>query len=142
LKPTGLLNMDPALASIVEANARLLRYVACEDPTCTANHSAELKAQLNAVCERALQDLMPAVHVRGQQQATDVGAFMRFLMRSIDLRERLSILERAHETDALLACARAPNLPPRPTRLPACDHLPVVLAHLGAPALPITSASA
>ena len=128
--------MDPRLTQIMEANTRLLRH---EADFADAQLMASLRAELDEQCERALADLVPAAGAGGgQQRVPEVATFIRYLLRNMDLRERVDMLGRAAEVSQFLAhSARARQHHLRTTAaIPgAGDHvasqLPVVLARLG-----------
>jgi len=126
--------MDPALDDIVQANARLLRYGHDDEQARLA------REELNAACERALQSLVPAAggaapalaSGQGERTAKDVGAFLRYLLRNIDLRERLDMLDAATETRQFLRQGgmwRDTDDSQHTTFV--ATHLAAALAHLG-----------
>jgi transposase len=115
--------MDPTLSAIAAANAQLLRYVSAEEPEGGSVHARVLNDRLNAVCERALADLVPAANATGQRDVSAIAAFLRYLLRSITLRERLGIVARAVETRSFLQ--QSPS--------GVCgDHVAAILVQLGA----------
>jgi hypothetical protein len=129
--------MDPRLQAIVEANARLVRFTAevvaskaegdgeegRKPPELAGAAGQELQADLDEQCRRLLSGL----------GACASPEFLRYLLRNMDLAERVAILEAARETDAFVAKLGGCRAPTITLRSPSfyATQLPAVLAQLG-----------
>jgi hypothetical protein len=148
--------MDPRLDAIVTANARWIRTAAdlsAQAASKAAGKAAAGKAagkaaaqiaalqdELDHQCRLAVADLGPAAGGAARLRPEQVAAFMRYLLRNMDLRERLGMLESAREVGAFmdrlrLAEAQMANAPPPASRQAAAadgEQLRAVLGRLGA----------
>jgi hypothetical protein len=102
--------MEPRLQAIMEANARLLRFSAENASTAQPRPAAlrALQADLDEQCRRVLTDLVPATGPAAGAVHSSVALFLRYLLRNMDLAERIAMLETAREADAFLARLRGP----------------------------------
>lgn len=109
----------------MEANARLVRFtaevVASNGEGQQGKQGEELQADLDEQCRRLLSGL----------GACASPEFLRYLLRNMDLAERVAMLEAARETDAFVAQLGGWKGSSLPTRDLYATQLPAVLAQLG-----------